>query len=100
MVSAWRVAMPFPMCEKRPRKTLPVSFEVTSKAPTNLLMAPLLARTGTVGTLAPLFDGANVAPGNDWFTLCSRQPLLPLQSNLQLPRQCRLQEPRARLDRP
>src|SRR5260221_1755916 len=51
MVSAWRVAMPFHMCENRHSNRLPVSLEVTSKAPTNVLMAPLLARTGRDVTL-------------------------------------------------
>src|SRR5712664_2463705 len=53
MVSAWRVAMPFHMCEKRHWNSFPVSREVTSNAPTNVLMAPLLARTGREVTSAP-----------------------------------------------
>src|ERR1700676_480549 len=46
MVSLCRVAMPFHMCEKRHWLVTPVSFEVTSKAPTNVLIAPALASDG------------------------------------------------------
>src|SRR5579859_937685 len=53
MVSAWRVAMPFHMCEKRHWKVWPVSLDVTSKAATKVLMAPVLAKTGSELTNSP-----------------------------------------------
>src|SRR5260221_609554 len=53
MVSLWRVAMPFHIWEKRHWKTLPVNLETTSNTPTNWLIAPLLAKTGYAGMLAP-----------------------------------------------
>src|SRR5260370_2048665 len=53
MVSAWRVAMPFQMWENRHLNSFPVRREVNSKAPTNVLIAPLLARTGSELTQSP-----------------------------------------------
>src|SRR5208283_1299684 len=46
--------MAFQMCEKLQRYTWPLKVEVTSKAPINWFMAPLLASIGTLGTFAPL----------------------------------------------
>src|SRR6266478_4285184 len=54
IVSACRVAMPFHICEKRHWYVCPVSLEVTSKAPMNWLIAPVLASTGRVVTQSPL----------------------------------------------
>jgi hypothetical protein len=45
------------MCEKRQWYTCPVSFEVTSKAPTNVLIAPAFASIGGfVALLSCSFD--------------------------------------------
>src|SRR5208337_2055879 len=46
--------MAFQMCEKLQRYTWPLKVEVTSNAPMNWFMAPLLASTGRLGTFAPL----------------------------------------------
>src|SRR5271157_4090099 len=46
--------MALQMCEKLQRYTWPLKVEVTSKAPMNWFMAPLLASTGTLGTFVPL----------------------------------------------
>src|SRR5208337_1038313 len=46
--------MAFQMCEKLQRYTWPLKVEVTSNAPMNWFMAPLLASIGTLGTFAPL----------------------------------------------
>jgi hypothetical protein len=40
-----------------------VSFEVTSKAPMNWFMAPLLAKTGSEGTVPPVFSNVAIIAG-------------------------------------